>query len=131
MPRYFTVEEANVLLPRLRPLLREAQDLKRRADAAQSELDALLPPAGGNGHARDPRALRLRARDVGQLTRRLQRTTQAVQALGCEVKDLEMGLVDFPALRDGREVCLCWNVDEVAVAFWHDREAGYQGRRPL
>lgn len=131
MPRYFTVEEATALLPRLRPLVREVQELRRQADAAQSELDSLTPPAGGNGHARDPRALRLKAREANQLTRRLQRATQAVQDLGGELKDIEMGLVDFLALRNGREVYLCWNVDEIAVAFWHGLETGFRGRQPL
>lgn len=131
MPRYFTVEEANALIPRIRPLLREAQDIKRRADAAQKELDALLPPASGNGHARDTRGLRLKSREVEQLGKRLERTLQSVRTLGCEVKDPDMGLVDFLAMRNGREVYLCWNVDEIAVAWWHDLESGYRGRQPL
>lgn len=131
MPRYFTVEEANALLPRMRPLLREAQDFKRRADAAQKELDTLTPPAASNGHVRDARALRLKTREVGQLTRRLERVLQSLRGLDCEVKDVEMGLVDFLALRNGREVYLCWTADEVAVAWWHDVEAGYRGRQSL
>lgn len=131
MARYFTVEEANALVPRLRPLLQEARDLKGQADAAQRELDELMPPAATNGHAQDPQALRLKGQDVSRLAHQIQRLTQAVEDLGCKVKDLEMGLVDFPSLRNGREVYLCWSVDDLAVAFWHDLQGGYRGRQPL
>jgi hypothetical protein len=56
---------------------------------------------------------------------------ERLQALGVQVKDLDRGLVDFPALRDGEEVLLCWQVGEEVVAYWHGVDEGFAGRKPL
>jgi len=56
---------------------------------------------------------------------------ERVQSYGCQLKDMEMGLIDFPAIRDGREVYLCWKLGEEQIGYWHDVEAGYAGRQPL
>jgi hypothetical protein len=61
----------------------------------------------------------------------LQRALGELQAMEIVLRDLERGLVDFPAMRDGREVYLCWEEGESEVAFWHDAESGYGGREPL
>ena len=55
----------------------------------------------------------------------------SIQGLGIVVRDIDRGLIDFPAIRDQREVYLCWELDEERIAFWHDLESGYGGRRPL
>ena len=127
----FTEKEANSLLPRLRPLLREAQDLKQKMESLDKELTELAPPSVGNGHARDAVGLRSRTLEMEQMNRRVQMILATVQDLGCEVKDLDMGLVDFRSMRNDREVYLCWTLDEPVVAFWHDLEGGYRGRQPL
>ena len=57
--------------------------------------------------------------------------SRSSQALGVLVKDLDRGLVDFPALRDGEEVLLCWQVGEGEIAYWHGLEEGFAGRKPL
>lgn len=54
-----------------------------------------------------------------------------IQSLGIVIRDVDRGLIDFPAVRDGREVYLCWQLDEGEIAFWHDIEAGFGGRQPL
>jgi hypothetical protein len=131
MPRYFTIEEANALLDKLRPLVAQLQELKRQTETAQKELEDLTPPAGSNGHSRDPHAIRVKSREVDQLTRRSERVLRAVHQLDCEVKDVEKGLVDFLSMREGREVYLCWRVSEPEVAWWHDLETGFTGRQPL
>ena len=131
MPRFFTVEEANTLLPQLRPLLSDLQELRRQRETVQEELDSLTPPESSNGHARDPRAIRVKSREVAQLDRRFERALRAVRSLGCEIKDVERGLIDFPALREGREIYLCWIPGEPEVGWWHDVEAGFQGRQRL
>ena len=61
----------------------------------------------------------------------LQRTLGELQAMDVVLRDLERGLVDFPALREGREVYLCWEAGEDAIEFWHDTDTGYGGRQPL
>ncbi len=126
--RYFTVEEARTLVPRLRGLLTALQAEKRELDRELAELRRLTPIAFLNGHG-----VRLHAHEarVAELTRAIREKVRQIHQLGVEVKDLDMGLVDFPSLRDGREVYLCWKVDEPTVAYWHERDAGFRGRQPL
>ena len=131
MPQYFTVEDANALLPRLVPIIKELREARRQQDAARSELEAAMPPASGNGHARDPRAIRRGGRAVARIEQRLDRLTRSVRALGCRITDQVRGLVDFPAMKDGQEIWLCWKPDESSVAWWHDLDAGFAGRKPL
>jgi hypothetical protein len=73
-----------------------------------------------------------------ELRDRTERETERVTALGqeladvgCEPKDLASGLVDFPAMFEGRKVWLCWKLDEPEVAWWHERDSGFAGRRPI
>ena len=85
----------------------------------------------GNGGGLDPGEVR---EDAERMEREAQAVTAAVDELsrlGVLVKDLDRGLVDFPALRRGEEVLLCWQVGEPEVAFWHGLEEGFAGRKPL
>lgn len=130
MPRHFSVEEANQLLPRLRELLTKAQPLKQELDHVRGELRRLLERAQGNGHAAEAAVAAVNQRGE-ELAGELRSLVQETAALGCQLRDLDLGLVDFPALRAGREILLCWRLGEERVAFWHDLEAGYAGRKPL
>lgn len=126
--RYFTLAEANALLPRLRAEVAALRDGARELAAQRQELAALAALPKLNGHAAE--AGRLEGR-IAELLRDLGLRLDALTALGIEVKDLEHGLLDFPSWRAGRAVYLCWRVDEPEVAFWHELDAGYQGRQPL
>ncbi|GBD18166.1 MAG: DUF2203 domain-containing protein [Thermomicrobium sp.] len=126
--RYFTVEEARALVPRLRDILLALQSEKRELDRELNELRRIAPLAFLNGSAQKLQAHEER---IATLVRAIREKVRAVHELGVEVKDLDMGLVDFPSLRDGREVYLCWKVDEPTVAFWHELDAGFRGRQPL
>lgn len=126
--RYFTVEEARMLVPRLRGLLTALQAEKRELDRELAELRRLAPLAFLNGHGARFQTHEMR---VAELARAIREKVRQIHDLGVEVKDLDMGLVDFPSLRDGREVYLCWKVDEPTVAYWHERDAGFRGRQPL
>lgn len=133
MPRYFTPEEANPSeegLPRLREIVTRLQERQRTLDQRQEELAALAQRATGNG-----RAFERVAQEALQVAERLAQEIKSlvaeVQALDCEVKDLERGLVDFPAWREGRLVYLCWMLGEDEVAYWHDSQTDFAGRRPL
>jgi hypothetical protein len=126
--RYFTVEEARALVPRLRGLLVALQAEKRELDQLLGELRRLAPLAFLNGHGAQLERIEQR---VAELTRSIREKVRVIHQLGVEVKDLDMGIVDFPSLRDGREVYLCWRVDEPTVAYWHDLDAGFRGRQPL
>ena len=122
--RHFTVEEANALLGRIEPVLRSLREARDRlTDAEAHEALAGAAPTNGGG---DP------GRDVGEAFLEVRRMLLALQELGIVVRDLERGLIDFPAIHEGREVYLCWQLDEPPrIAFWHDLEAGYGGRQPL
>lgn len=130
MPRYFTLEEAISLLPRLTDILTRVVERKRELDRLQQELTELLARAAGNGHVVEAEATE-RQTAMGRLAQELEALVDEVSQLGCELKDMELGLVDFPTLRDGREVYLCWRLGESTIAYWHDQEAGYTGRQPL
>lgn len=131
-PKLFTVEEANELVPTL--------ELEfGRIARLRSELGPLIAALGGADASvgvlqrgdpgppgREDEARRLRQVAAG-ITAGIER----VNALGCLVKDVEAGLVDFPAKLDGEDVLLCWQFGEPAVAHWHTEAEGFAGRKPI
>ena len=129
--RYFTPEEANALLAQVRPVAESLVAHRRSLSvltARRARLNARIAGNGGDFDPREPREL------DEQLDREAEAVVEAVdelQSLGVLVKDLDRGLVDFPALRDGEEVLLCWQVGEDEVAWWHGIEEGFAGRKPL
>ena len=131
MARLFTLAEAEALLPQVRALVAALQDAKRRRDAAQSALGSLHQRAAGNGHLANESDLAERRAEYDAAQAGLESAIAAIQELGVEVKDAELGLVDFPSERAGRIVYLCWRAGEDAIRFWHEVDAGYRGRQPL
>src|SRR2546429_8577776 len=129
--RHFTPEEANVLLAEVRPAAEELVAPRRgmaEAAAAQARLVRRIAGNGGDFDPQEPRSLEETfEREADAVARCVER----LEHLGVLVKDLERGLVDFPALRDGKEVLLCWEVGEDEVAFWHSLDEGFAGRKPL
>jgi hypothetical protein len=120
---HFTAEEANALLPRIEPMLlalREARD--RLTD---SELHEVLSEASATNGGGRP------GREVGEAFLEVRRLLSELQGIGLVLRDLDRGLVDFPAMVDGREAYLCWELGEDEIGYWHDLESGYGGRRPL
>ncbi|HEY7675893.1 MAG TPA: DUF2203 domain-containing protein [Candidatus Methylomirabilis sp.] len=131
MARHFTLDEANRLLPRLEPLLRGLVEQRRALRERQQILSEFQARARGNGGvSRGPEVLAAR-QAAKRLTAQIRQGIEEVQALGCVVKDLDMGLVDFPAIRNGVEVYLCYRLGEDRIAFWHGTDEGYAGRKPL
>lgn len=131
MPRTFTLEEATALLPRLRELLEQASEPRGTLERVVQELESLRWKARGNGHAGDDRRLDELQRARREAVATLQRIVAQVQELGVELKGLDDALVDFPSLRSGRVVYLCWKLDEPEIAWWHPVETGFAGRQPL
>jgi hypothetical protein len=122
--RLFTVEEANALLPTLRELL---DDLALHRDALREKaphLEPILQAAVANGGG-------LAGSEYGVEAYRLHLAVARIRELGVLLKDLDMGLLDFPHERGGRVVFLCWHPPEERVEYWHEIEAGYAGRKPL
>jgi hypothetical protein len=129
--RYFTPEEANEALAEVRPLAERLVDHRRALGEAQARrAEAMMQIAGNGGGLRTSELARLGA-DVDREAAAVRRCIEEIRAIGAQVKDLERGLVDFPALRAGVEVCLCWQVGEEAIGYWHHPEDGYAGRKPL
>lgn len=122
--RLFTVEEANALLPKLQELLldvgRHRDDLREKAP----HMEPILRAAATNGGGKIGSEYSVEAYNLYSAIERIREE-------GVILKDLEMGLLDFPHERDGRVVFLCWHPPEERVAFWHEIEAGYAGREPL
>jgi hypothetical protein len=129
--RYFTPAEANELLPTVRALA-ERMIAHRRALALATVRHArIATKIAGNGggvrpHEVDELQTTMDAEAAGVVD-----CVEELQALGVVVKDLDEGLVDFPALRGGEEVLLCWHVGEDEVAFWHGPDEGFAGRKRL
>jgi hypothetical protein len=122
--KLFTVEEANALLPKLQELL---DDLALHRDALHDKaphLEPILKSAGTNGGGRV-------GSEYGVEAYNLYLAIGRIQELGVILKDLDMGLLDFPHEREGRVVFLCWHPPEERVEFWHEIETGYAGRQPL
>jgi hypothetical protein len=129
--RYFTPEEANDALATVRPLAEELVAHRRKHREAQEARAELGRRIAGNGGDLDVRRLAALEDDVKREAAELARCVARLQELGVLVKDLDRGLVDFPALRGTEEVLLCWQVGEEGVAHWHGLEEGFAGRRPL
>ena len=122
--KHFTLDEARALLPQLRRIF---EDVQRRRDVVQktdAELGKKLKQTGTDVGGEKVSALLM---DMLQLNLQLQR----IQEMGVQIKDFDRGLVDFPHLREGREVFLCWELDEDDIEFWHDLDTGYAGRERL
>jgi hypothetical protein len=124
--KLFTVDEANSLLPSVRPIVTSIQRSHRRLISFQSEAKRAADGAenGGGGMVEGTRYARLLVE--------LSLHTGQLESLGIQLKDYRRGLIDFPSMRDGRVVLLCWKADEGdEVEWWHDIEAGFGGRQPL
>ena len=130
--RYFTLDEALALLPRLTPMLEALRARRQELRALEQRLASRYQQrVRGNGRVRGGDELaQVRAELEAGITQ-LNEEVAALQALGVEVKDLDQGLIDFPHLREGREVYLCWRLGEPTIAWWHDLDTGFPGRQPL
>jgi hypothetical protein len=122
MPKHYTLKEANETLEIVRPILKEMMDIGEKIRARQPELWSMVQKSAGNGG--NPELSRLLV-EFDHLDALLHQ----IQDMGIEVKDLTIGLIDFVAVKDGREIYLCWKYDEGRIQFWHEIEAGFQGRQ--
>jgi hypothetical protein len=129
--RHFTPEEANEALEYVRPLVARLVEERRAHVQALERQEELEGSIRGNGGGIPPAELAESAAEVERHERELARTVDELVELGVQVKDLDEGLVDFPAQRRGETVLLCWKLGEDEVAYWHTQDAGFAGRRPL
>ena len=129
--RHFTPEEANELLPEVRPIV-ERMVARRRALAVATVRHArLATKIAGNGGGVNPHEVDALRQRVDEEARAVAACVEALDELGVQVKDLDEGLVDFPAWRGDEEVLLCWRLGEEEIAFWHGADEGFAGRKSL
>jgi hypothetical protein len=124
----FTVDHANRTLPLVRRIVEDIVREHRRWQEAIVELDLLI--SGVRADLPDPRASSLE-REIQSIAREIDQFQAELEALGIQLKDRRIGLIDFPSELDGRRVLLCWRLGESSVQFWHDENSGYAGRQPL
>lgn len=129
--RYFTAEEANEALVDVRPLAEEMVEHRRALAELQARQAEFAGQIAGNGGDFDPAELREVQERMGEEATVIARCVTRIHEVGALVKDLDEGLVDFPARRGREEVLLCWRVGEEDVAYWHGLEEGFSGRKPL
>ncbi|MFT3895113.1 MAG: DUF2203 domain-containing protein [Anaerolineales bacterium] len=124
MPKFFTLQEANETLEIIRPLMEDVQVLRQKIIANQPEAWPAIEKSVGNG---GNRALSSMAQDFDKLDK----LVHQILDTGVQIKDINLGLLDFSALKDGHEVYLCWMYGEGDIAFWHEVEDGFAGRQPI
>jgi hypothetical protein len=129
--RYFTVEEANEALLEVRPLTEELVGHRRALVALQERQSAVTARIAGNGGNVEPHELEEVQEQLDEEVAGIARCVARIHEVGALVKDLDDGLVDFPATRDGRDVLLCWRLGEDEIGFWHGLDEGFSGRKPL
>jgi hypothetical protein len=130
MARLFSLAEANALLPRL---TREFELIRQlRSEARDNRAELLRLETKGKSNGRDVASdIRERQQRLDEIGARVKAILDGISALGCEIKDVDQGLVDFPSLRDGQTVYLCWKVGEETIGYWHELSTGFAGRQPL
>ncbi len=132
MPRFFTLHQAQRLIPDVDAAIRDAVFLKSECQQAASELQNArqqIVMAGGTLIHRD-RLIAQKSRGETSAAK-LNEAIEKIHSFGCQVKDLDLGLIDFPSLYRGEEVCLCWKLGETGIEYWHGVSEGFQGRKKI
>ena len=121
---YFSLEQANAVMKAIRPLIAEILAIRQAIVEDQPKVWSVIEKAAGNGGSKLASEL---ARDF----KRLDGLVREISATGAILRDVNTGLVDFPALKDGREIYLCWQYDEQEVTHWHEIDSGFAGRQSI
>jgi hypothetical protein len=129
--RLFTPEEANAALVEVRPLVEQLVSHRRKLSEAQALQTALITRIAGNGGDMAPSDLREAQEAIERAAGEIAEAAEKLTELGVQIKSLEEGLVDFPALRNGEVVLLCWKLGEREILYWHGADEGFAGRKPL
>lgn len=128
MTRFYDIDAANARLEELRPVLQGLRSDRDEVAAAQVELVRFRETNGNREHAQE---LKRREDAIREIVRRMQRAVARIEAWDVTLREIDGGLVDFPALVNGRPVWLCWRLGEDSVGFWHEQDTGFANRKPL
>jgi len=130
--KLFNRQEAEKLLPVLKPLLANAVEKKKRVEMLDHELAEVQKNILLNGGTLPPyRTLARRRRERERLVSAMGQTVSQIEQTGCVVKDLDQGLLDFPSIVNQEEGFLCWKLGEERIRYWHRADEGFAGRKPL
>jgi hypothetical protein len=128
----FTLDEAHALLPVLKSLLKQAMNSKKILEKAEKEFQDLRHRILlSGGLSVDFPAMSRRRAEREKVTQDAKDALAEIHAIGVQVKDLDMGLLDFPCAVEGEIVLLCWKYGEERIGFWHGQEEGFKGRKPI
>lgn len=128
MARYYDIDAANARIAEVRPLLEQLRDDRGAIARAQSDLTRFRESNGSSDHAEE---LGRREQEIRDLVRRMEAAVVQIDAWSVTLRDISTGLIDFPALVNGRPVWLCWRLGEDDIEWWHEYETGFGGRQPL
>ncbi|MDQ3870554.1 MAG: DUF2203 domain-containing protein [Chloroflexota bacterium] len=128
MARFYDIDEANAQLERLRPVLERLRADRDGVAEVQAELVRLRGTDGSRQHAQE---LREREQRIRVLVRRMQEAVAQIEAWDVTLRDIGTGLIDFPALANGRPIWLCWRLSEDRIGWWHEHDTGFDARKPL
>jgi hypothetical protein len=132
MPRYFTLQQAEKLLPEVESAIRDAIQQKSVYQQAEEEWQGFVSRVTMLGGVRvDHSEVMDIKRRRESSAERLKAAVEKIQDYGCVVKDLDIGLIDFPTLFHGEEVYLCWKLGESGIEFWHGVHEGFRGRKAI
>ena len=132
MPRTFTFSEAEILLPVLESLLRSAMQAKALIEEVDAELEAVKSRIFLNGGTNvDVLALNRRKDEREKAIQRAKDAVAEIDAAGVQVKDLDIGLLDFPCVIGDEIILLCWKLGEQGITHWHSTSEGFAGRKPI
>jgi hypothetical protein len=130
--RTFTLDEAQMMLPVLESLLRHAVESKKALEKIEEEQQALAARVFlSGGMLVDIAAAKARKQAQEAALQRAKDALQEIEATGVQVKDLDLGLLDFPCAVDDEIILLCWRLGEDKIAHWHGMEEGFKGRKPI
>ena len=131
--KLFTTEDANTLLPRLRLLLGELSAIRQRWNSIYTgeTLESLMEGSTKEENGNWLENAISHQDELEELKEEFYNRVLEIHEMGCQLKDIRDGLIDFPAMRDGKVVLLCWKLGEPSVKYWHDMESGFAGRKPI
>jgi hypothetical protein len=130
--KYFTWREAQTLLPVLESLLRTCMEGKKTMQDVEAELEQVSKRVFvSGGMLVDIGRLALRKGERDKAVQRIKDAMAEIDSIGVQVKDLDIGLLDFPAIHEDHQILLCWKMGEKSIAHWHDTQEGFAGRKPL
>ena len=129
--RHYTLEEANATLPWLEEVLSHMVPLRERLESQQKELMSLMQHRSGNGAVSHDQEIEEAERTQDDLARQLRQDLQEITDRGILVRDIVRGLVDFPSVREGQAILLCWLRGEPQIDYWHGTNEGFASRKRL